>query len=40
MGSPVIFTQERPGLGGEIFNIKKFRTMLDERDEIGNVNYN
>ncbi len=37
MGSPVIFTQERPGLGGEIFKINKFRTMTDERDEEGNL---
>lgn len=37
MGSPVIFTQERPGIGGEIFKIKKFRTMTDERDEEGNL---
>ena len=31
MGNPVIFTQERPGLGGEIFKLKKFRTMTDEK---------
>lgn len=37
MGSLVIFTQDRPGLGGEIFKIKKFRTMTDERDEEGNL---
>lgn len=37
MGSPVIFTQERPGLGGKIFKIKKFRTMTDERDSEGNL---
>ena len=37
MGSPVIFTQERPGLGGKIFKIKKFRTMTDERDSGGNL---
>ena len=37
MGSPVIFTQERPGLGGKIFKLKKFRTMTDERDEEGNL---
>lgn len=37
MGSPVIFTQDRPGLGGKIFKIKKFRTMTDERDEVGNL---
>lgn len=35
MGRPVVFTQERPGLGGEIFKIKKFRTMTDERDVDG-----
>ena len=37
MGSPVVFEQERPGLGGKIFKIKKFRTMTDERDEEGNL---
>lgn len=37
MGSPVIFTQERPGLSGKIFKIKKFRTMTDERDSGGNL---
>ena len=37
MGSPVIFTQDRPGLGGEIFKIKKFRTMTDARDFQGNL---
>lgn len=35
MGSPVIFVQERPGLGGEIFKLKKFRTMSDKRDKNG-----
>lgn len=37
LGSPVIFTQDRPGLGGKIFKIKKFRTMTDERDKEGNL---
>ncbi len=37
MGSPVVFEQERPGLGGKIFKLKKFRTMTDERDEEGNL---
>lgn len=37
LGSPVVFTQERPGLGGEIFKIKKFRTMTDDRDADGNL---
>lgn len=35
LGSPVIFTQERPGKGGKIFQLYKFRTMTDERDEKG-----
>ena len=34
-GSPVIFRQERPGLDGEIFVLRKFRTMTDERDPDG-----
>lgn len=37
MGSPVVFEQPRPGLGGKIFEIKKFRTMTDERDSEGNL---
>ena len=36
MGSPVIFTQPRPGKDSAIFNFFKFRTMTDERDEAGN----
>lgn len=40
LGSPVIFTQDRPGLvdkdGREtVFKMYKFRTMTDERDENG-----
>lgn len=35
LGSPAIFTQPRPGLNGEVFNVYKFRTMTDERDENG-----
>ncbi len=35
MGSPVIFTQERPGKNGKIFKMYKFRSMSDKRDENG-----
>lgn len=35
LGSPVLFTQERPGLNGKIFKLYKFRTMTDKRDENG-----
>jgi lipopolysaccharide/colanic/teichoic acid biosynthesis glycosyltransferase len=34
-GSPVIFTQKRPGFKGTPFHIYKFRTMTDARDENG-----
>lgn len=35
LGTPVIFTQERPGKDEKIFKLYKFRTMTDERDENG-----
>ena len=35
LGSPVIFTQKRPGLNEKIFKIYKFRTMTDQKDENG-----
>src|SRR5215210_8561798 len=34
-GRPVLFVQERPGLGAKTFKMYKFRTMTDERDEYG-----
>ena len=33
LGSPVLFTQERPGKDEKIFKLYKFRTMTDARDE-------
>lgn len=36
LGSPVLFTQARPGLNGNIFNILKFRSMRDAIDSNGN----
>jgi len=35
MGSPVLFKQLRPGLRGRPFTLYKFRTMVDLRDEHG-----
>jgi lipopolysaccharide/colanic/teichoic acid biosynthesis glycosyltransferase len=35
IGSPVIFQQVRPGRGGELFALVKFRTMSDKRDPTG-----
>lgn len=37
LGSPVIFKQKRPGLNEGIFEMYKFRSMTDERDENGNL---
>lgn len=37
LGSPVIFKQKRPGLNGQAFNIYKFRTMTDNRDDNGDL---
>lgn len=37
LGSPIIFKQKRPGKDGVIFNLYKFRTMSNERDEKGNL---
>ncbi len=35
LGAPVIFKQERPGKDGEIFELYKFRSMSDKKDENG-----
>lgn len=37
LGSPVIFKQKRPGLNEKIFTMYKFRTMIDKRDENGDL---
>jgi sugar transferase EpsL len=35
LGRPVIFRQARPGRGGRVFEVWKFRTMTDARDKDG-----
>ena len=35
LGSPVLFTQDRPGKDSKIFKLYKFRTMTDARDPNG-----
>lgn len=37
LGAPIIFKQERPGKDGKIFKLIKFRSMMDTRDEKGNL---
>ena len=36
-GAGAFFFQERPGTGGKIFKVIKFKTMTDERDADGNL---
>ncbi|MFM2416245.1 MAG: hypothetical protein RL385_968 [Pseudomonadota bacterium] len=36
LGTPVLFRQERPGLGGRPFRMAKFRTMREACDSQGN----
>lgn len=36
-GAGAFFFQERPGKGGKIFKVVKFKTMTDERDAEGNL---
>jgi lipopolysaccharide/colanic/teichoic acid biosynthesis glycosyltransferase len=37
LGSPILFTQDRPGLGGNVFKMMKFRSMLDSKDKHGDL---
>ncbi len=35
MGAPILFTQDRPGKDGRVFQFAKFRTMTNERNSNG-----
>lgn len=37
LGSPVIYAQFRPGLNEKTFRLYKFRTMTNEKDQLGNL---
>lgn len=37
LGSPVLFTQDRPGKDEKIFKLYKFRTMTDQKNANGNL---
>ena len=36
-GAGAFFTQDRPGKGGKIFKVIKFKSMTDEKDAEGNL---
>ena len=36
-GAGIFFFQERPGKNEKIFKVIKFKSMTDERDELGNL---
>lgn len=35
LGSPVIFHQQRPGKGGKLFMLAKYRSLTEEKDDDG-----
>lgn len=37
LGLPVLFKQERPGMNRKVFNLYKFRSMTNEKDENGDL---
>lgn len=37
LGKPIFFKQRRPGFHEKIFTLYKFRTMIDQNDEQGNL---
>lgn len=37
LGSPIFFSQSRPGKNEKIFKMYKFRSMTDDKDENGNL---
>ena len=39
LGSPVLFTQDRPGKDGKIFKLYKFRTMLPPKEGQSGIEY-